>query len=322
MVWDFSPKGNTITLGPYKIMTAELGILPLADKKAQGKYWCATLNNYTEGEEAKVKTFFNSSCQYGVFGKEVGGKTNTPHLQIFFITKTNIRWSAITKLFPRIHVEKMKGTKTEASVYCKKKDTAVIYEVGELGPERGVAGGEAIQERWADVRDLTRAGNLDQVAEQYPQIWISHYRTLEYIMRRHQPNPDALNDVCGWWIHGPANGGKSHAAKDIVDPLQVYNKDTTKWWDGYTNEEHVVIDDFEPENAKPLKRYIKIWADKWAFPAENKNGSAKIRPKRLVVTSNFTIEECFHGCSDIDAIKRRFKVIYWTVEMRGHKLFE
>lgn len=33
-----------------------------------------------------------------------------------------------------------------------------------------------------------------------------------------------------------------------------------------------------------------------------------IRPKKIIITSNYSIEECFHNEQDIAAIKRRFKV--------------
>lgn len=36
-----------------------------------------------------------------------------------------------------------------------------------------------------------------------------------------------------------------------------------------------------------------------------KGSSRKIRPEIIIVTSNYTIEQCFEG-PDIDAIKRRF----------------
>ena len=33
-----------------------------------------------------------------------------------------------------------------------------------------------------------------------------------------------------------------------------------------------------------------------------------IRPKRIIITSNYNIEDCFENPQDVEAIKRRFKV--------------
>ena len=37
----------------------------------------------------------------------------------------------------------------------------------------------------------------------------------------------------------------------------LYVKSSTKWWDGYTNQDVVLVDDLDSD---ALKHYIKIWA--------------------------------------------------------------
>ena len=94
------------------------------------------------------------------------------------------------------------------------------------------------------------------------------------------------------WRCGDSGSGKSSGVRrDYGDSLYV--KDATKWWDGYAGEETVVIDDWDPETTKYLRRYLKIWADHYPFKAEVKGGSMEIRPKRVIVTSQYTIEMCF-----------------------------
>jgi len=87
-----------------------------------------------------------------------------------------------------------------------------------------------------------------------------------------------------------------------------YSKPMSKWWDGYDQEETVVLDDFDPNHAKFLSYFLKIWADHYVFNAEVKGGMLKIRPKVIVVTSQYSIEQCFESQEEIDAIKRRFTV--------------
>ena len=66
-----------------------------------------------------------------------------------------------------------------------------------------------------------------------------------------------------------------------------------KWWDGYAGEEVVVLDDFDPRHAEHLSYYLKIWADHYAFNAEVKGGMIRVRPKTVIVTSQYAIEDCF-----------------------------
>ena len=63
-----------------------------------------------------------------------------------------------------------------------------------------------------------------------------------------------------------------------------------------------------------LSAYASVFATalalpRWAFSAEFKGGSMTIRPEKLVVTSNYTPEQCFLNPEDIGPILRRFRVI-------------
>jgi hypothetical protein len=88
-----------------------------------------------------------------------------------------------------------------------------------------------------------------------------------------------------------------------------YSKPISKWWDGYTDEEVVLVDDVDPSHATLLTYFLKIWTDHYALPAEVKGGKRYIRPQTIIVTSQYTIEECFASADKAtrDAIMRRFK---------------
>lgn len=86
-------------------------------------------------------------------------------------------------------------------------------------------------------------------------------------------------------------------------------KDLNKWWDGYSGEAIVCIDEFQPCHAEYLTSYLKKWVDRWPFSAEIKGGKAGvIRPSWIIVTSNHPLDNCFHGV-DLDALRSRFCVV-------------
>jgi len=62
--------------------------------------------------------------------------------------------------------------------------------------------------------------------------------------------------------------------------------------------------------------HFKQWADKYPFPAEVKGGTIKLRPQRIIVTSNYRIEECWVKHQDYEPIKRRFTVHHHDIPFR------
>lgn len=107
------------------------------------------------------------------------------------------------------------------------------------------------------------------------------------------------------WYWGPRGTGKT--SKAWRENPELYIKPINKWWDGYSGEEVVLLDDWDPE-IKGMVNYLKIWADRYPFRAEVKGSSMMIRPKKIIVTSNYPPEECFERQQDVEAIRRRFRV--------------
>lgn len=263
--------------------------------------WCFTLNNYSDVE---YKALLAIVCCYLCVGREVGTENGVPHLQGFVVFDKPTRLTSLKRISSRAHWEVARGSSKQASDYCKKDGD--FHESGSLPADAGTSGGDAERARWDDARKRAREGDIESVPS---DIYIRYYRTLKEISKDHMSKPFDADGVTGVWIHGPPGVGKSRAAR--AEFPGAYFKMQNKWWDGYQLEEFVILDDFD---SKELGHLLKIWADRYSFVAETKGGAIHIRPKKFVITSNYSIDDMGWDKEMSDAIKRRFEVRYMATQ--------
>lgn len=267
---------------------------------AKVKNFCFTVNNYTEKD---IELLQNIDCKYIIYGKEKG-ESGTPHLQGFIVFKSQKTLSAAIKTFPKYHVE-VAITVHAAIEYCKKEGDFTERGTAPMTQkDKGVKG----KEFWEKTFDLAKAGDFEKIDR---KVLLSHYNTIKTIARDYAVRPPDLEDVCGLWFVGAPGTGKSYSARK--DYGVYYLKETNKWWDSYQNEPTVIVDEVEKDSASYMGHYLKKWADRYAFDAEVKGSKLIIRPERIIVTSNYTIQDIFGADVQMEqAINRRFKTIKFS----------
>lgn len=237
-------------------------------------------------------------AKYIVAGRETAPTTETRHLQGY------ARWSNprsvanIRRLLVGCHVEPARGKPTQCREYCIKDGN--FREFGDVPEDPG----SREIERWENARSLAKEGKFEEIPA---DIYIRYIGNLERIYRRGLPSIEPLSSTCGIWLFGRTGAGKSRGVRS--NHPKLYPKPLNKWWDGYSDQEVVLLDDVDYNQTSWIGNFLKIWSDHYPFIAEMKGGSRLIRPKRVIVTSQYTIQNLFTDVALQEALLRRFKVI-------------
>lgn len=276
----------------------------------QSKHWCFTINNPIPLDAIDIFL-----VDYIVLGNEICPTTGTPHIQGYIIFKTKKRLTQTSKILPRarLAIKYEDSTPKQASDYCKKDGNFLEYGVLPIG--------NSSHNIWEAAKQSAIEGNFDEIPA---NMLIRYYHNFK---RLHQDNPQIpknLEKLDNVWIIAPTGYGKSWYARHKWP--DHYDKPPNKWYVGYKGQTTLLLDDFGPKQCYYLGWYIKRWADVYPFPIETKGGGKDIRPKHIIITSNYTIEQCFEEDQlIIQAIKRRFRVKYmkhWKTGQRSEPLYK
>lgn len=271
------------------------------EPSSRSRNWCFTLNNWNESDYENVLKCLRGA-KYGIVGKETG-ESGTPHLQGFVSFRSGKTMLAAKRAINnRCHVEPARGSAQQNKDYCCKDGN--FEEFGTM-PQDPRKQGERERQRWDAARAAARAGDIEEVDS---DIYVRYYSTLKRIAADHKPVPDRLEKMEHVWYHAPSGYGKSWKARE--DFPDFYDKEFNKWWDGYQGESAVLLDDLDTSHNF-MGYYLKRWSDIYPFPAQVKTSHlGSIRPKVIVVTSQYEPEEIWPlDPKIVEAIRRRFKFI-------------
>ena len=147
-----------------------------------------------------------------------------------------------------------------------------------------------------------QSGDHQWLEENEPHVALIHDKAIERAFKRARAEPQILDELTHEWWYGTTGTGKSSKAR--ADYPGAYIKDPqTRWWDGYTDQEVVIIDDFDKFQVSQGGD-MKRWLDHYPFQAPYKGGYQEIRPRKIIVTSNYHPEEIWDDVKTHDPIKK------------------
>lgn len=257
-----------------------------------------TLNNYSQADIEQLKSNGNSTqVKYLIFGKEVGDKEQTPHLQAYIYFHNAKTFGQVKKfLGERYHIEKAKGTAFQNRAYCSKDNE--FTEIGEI-PKQGER--SDIKHIKEQVSKGATMNEIIQEATSYQSL-----RTAELLMKYQKPTPREKPTVK--WYYGPTGTGKTRKAWDELgfDDTWISGRNL-KWWEGYSGQKNIIIDDFRGDFCT-FHELLRI-LDRYPYRIEVKGSSQWLKATNIIITSAYKPEDVYETREDIGQLLRRLDCV-------------
>lgn len=188
--------------------------------------------------------------------------------------KRKWRFSKIKDIIGRTaHIEGAKGTDEQNRVYCTKGDN--VWEFGEP-----IRQGERSDLKRV-VATIETATSLRDVITGHPQEFIRYHRGIEKLFHAIAPKQRRSWNTQVTVFYGESGAGKSRACAELAP--EAYYKTHGEWWDNYTGQEAVILDDFY--GWLRLDEFLRV-GDRYPLQVPVKGGFVEFIAKRLLITSN------------------------------------
>lgn len=250
-----------------------------------------TWHNPTDEDREYLKQV---TCKYLCWGEEICPTTGREHLQGLIVFENQRSFEAVRKTIfqSKHHIEAARST--EALIKYNKKD-GKFFETG-VQPKQG--------ERTDLIEQFERVRNGATDRE----LWIADPASM---VRYHKAFKAARLDMMEHrterpivaWLWGGTGTGKTSAAMNLG--RSVYIKDGTQWWDGYVQQDIILIDDFD--GKWPFRDLLRL-LDAYPYQGQVKGAYVKINSPMIVITCEFPPDRLWAG-TDLDQILRRLEVV-------------
>lgn len=180
------------------------------------------------------------------------GAEKTPHIQFFVQFQKQKRIGHLKKHCKKAHFEGVKYN-NGADVYCNKEETRIgePYTYGVKPAQLNKKGDKARQNKELiemGAETALETGNIS--LKDYPRV----KSAIDlYLACTHKPESVPMDNE---WIYGLPGIGKTRGVLQRYP--DAYEKDKSKYWNGYTNQDVVLIDDLEDTETFMLALLKKI----------------------------------------------------------------
>lgn len=245
--------------------------------------WLMTLNNPTPEEVESVKQWLPRGCKQWILGEEEGHEEHTHHIHCYCSLITKARLTTMKKIQPRAHWDKWNDN--DPSLYFSK-----MTILSEQMKDKAKAKVEL-----EEVIEFTRENGLEACRQQYPTMYIRHWRALQQFLeeeRKHLPKEKPTV----YWLYGISGGGKTRWATETF-PDHVIITQAVKgsvWFDGYDGQECVILDDIR--NWTYRYAFLLQLLDRYKMRVPVKGGYKEWLPKYIIITCPWSPNDLWGKC--------------------------
>lgn len=254
--------------------------------------WAFTLNNPTELEWNTLRAL---TVSYRVLGKEVSA-SGTPHIQGWLVFKRTYRRRQLKDTInARAHWEI--GKAVDGENYCLKGGDF------ELTNNRNQGKRSDLDAVWDTIKTGAR---INEIIEKHPSAYIKYPNGIQKVVLA-MAKPRAFEpEITVYW--GKTGVGKTRWVIDNEPDLYKVNHGG-HWWDGYNNNEAVLLDDYRGDWMKLHELLTLI--DRYPINVEVKGAYVTFNSKRIYFTSDRDPKDWYPSASaeEYSQLERRIKAI-------------
>lgn len=277
--------------------------MPPRAKQQRGNSFAFTYH-YNEAENLTLddceQNLRRLPCSYIIFSYEMGKEDGRIHIQGFMSFATQTAFSGIHKHCPGIWIEKARASAAQNIAYVSKLDTHVA------GPfEFGSRPCQGYRSDLVVMGDMIKEGKTpDDVVM---QIGLSAARIYKHLQTYSSVLISRPRDFTPkvFVRYGPSGIGKTKWVYDTYKTVYALTyKKNSIWWDGYANQECILIDDWPLIADEDIYNNLLVWCDRYPAKVNFKGGMVNLGASDIVITSNDPPATWFGG-RGLRALARR-----------------
>lgn len=284
-------------------------------RQSRSRGWVFTWNNYDSTVLDHIERCGNaidpngtSSLQYICYGQENAPNTGTPHLQgyFYFSSLKSFRQSRefiLGGCLGSPYIDNAKGSPYDNINYCSKDGN-----FKEWGVRPGFGQGKR-SDLEGVVHEITEGKSIEDITKSHPIEFIKYHKgiqalkSLTYSVRTFKTTVH--------WYYGDTGTGKSKLAYEtaVATGSYYYKDPTNKWWDGYFQQDVVIIDDYRRDFCT-FAHLLRLF-DRYPLSVEFKGGTIQFASKVIIVTTPKSPKETWEGrsCEDLAQLTRRISTV-------------
>lgn len=310
------------------VIDAEIGPACKEGFRWENVHYHLTYKGHQDFEELKTltKKNFGELSGWSIVHERSDQDQQYDHTHFYFLLPAKVvrRGNIMDLNGVHPHVQKIRNPKHAHAVYKYHQKAPVKIE--QEGEDKIPSFGKGYSDSWKHVMELAKEGKVGEIQDLYPGHYLRCERAIKKVASDSAAPVADLEKLCNYWLFGEPNTGKSTWARKWFAQRypgeKVYVKDArTKWFDGITPEHTCLLIEDPDRGDFQQPGFWKRLFDKFPLPVETKGGSCNIRPKCIIVTSNYSPEQCFTGI-DLEAMVARMSTIKATKVFSAKKDFD